>query len=491
MNDRRDIYAVINIGSSSLAGLLATKSPEGRVEPISAYRIPSGSCVRQGSIHNIEEAAQRISSLLDALSKDLPEEATITGVYVGLECRSMRSEHYDAFIDLGTEGSVVTPEHLLTLKDQVSDASYPGMTILSITEPRYSCDGKREPNPRGVRCHRLEAQYLLLIARQNIIINVRETIEDRLGLRLLGILPTPIAEATATMTMEEMALGCAYVNIGGGTTSITIYKERFPLALFVLPLGGNNITRDLTQLSIPLLDADAERMKVEHGSMNLSVSRTQEIVATSVDGTSTKRFSQLEVNRYINARILEILSNVVSIIHEAGCSESIPKGFVFAGGVTKTDYFYETLRKLSPEYRKASLRRDIYEEGSNTDLLEHYITEIALAYQATEPSVIYTLRPLDSLLHEESSPAPAEPAPPVSEPLAEEEAKTYTYTTIGEVQAPSVAEADEDDFEDDDDFEDEELPHDERPKAKKSWSIDTLKKGLSSLFGTNDSGDDY
>ena len=488
MNDRRDIYAVINIGSSSLAGLLATKSPEGRVEPISAYRIPSGGCVRQGSIHNIEEAAQRISSLLDALSKDLPEEATITGVYVGLECRSMRSEHYDAFIDLGPEGSVVTPEHLLTLKDQVNDASYPGMTILSVTEPRYLCDGKREPNPRGVRCRRLEAQYLLLVARQNIIINVRETIEDRLGLRLLGILPTPIAEATATMTLEEMALGCAYVNIGGGTTSITIYKERFPLALFVLPLGGNNITRDLTQLSIPLLDADAERMKVEHGSMNLSVSRTQEIVATSVDGSSTKRFSQIEVNRYINARILEILSNVVSIIHEAGCSESIPKGFVFAGGVTKTDYFYETLRKLSPEYRKASLRRDIYEEGSNTALLEHYITEIALAYQATEPSVTYTLRPLDSLLQEEPTPAPVEPATSVSEPLAEEEAKTYTYTTIGEAQVAPIEEADEDDF---DEEEYEEPTHEERSKHKRSWSFDSVMKGINSLFGSNDSGDDY
>jgi len=488
MNDRRDIYAVINIGSSSLAGLLATKSPEGRVEPISAYRIPSGGCVRQGSIHNIEEAAQRISSLLDALSKDLPEEATITGVYVGLECRSMRSEHYDAFIDLGPEGSVVTPEHLLTLKDQVNDASYPGMTILSVTEPRYLCDGKREPNPRGVRCRRLEAQYLLLVARQNIIINVRETIEDRLGLRLLGILPTPIAEATATMTLEEMALGCAYVNIGGGTTSITIYKERFPLALFVLPLGGNNITRDLTQLSIPLLDTDAERMKVEHGSMNLSVSRTQEIVATSVDDTSTKRFSQIEVNRYINARILEILSNVVSIIHEAGCSESIPKGFVFAGGVTKTDYFYETLRKLSPEYRKASLRRDIYEEGSNTALLEHYITEIALAYQATEPSVTYTLRSLDSLLQEEPTPAPVEPATSVSEPLAEEEAKTYTYTTIGEAQVTPIEEADEDDF---DEEEYEEPTHEERSKHKRSWSFDSVMKGINSLFGSNDSGDDY
>ena len=102
MNDRRDsIYAVINIGSTSLSGMLATKSPQGRVVPIAAHRVPTAGCVRQGSIHNIEEAAKRIFLLLDKLSTALPEEAQISGVYVGLECRSMRSERYDSFIDLG------------------------------------------------------------------------------------------------------------------------------------------------------------------------------------------------------------------------------------------------------------------------------------------------------------------------------------------------------------------------------------------------------
>ena len=493
MNDRRDsIYAVINIGSTSLSGMLTTKSPQGRVVPIAAHRIPTAGCVRQGSIHNIEEAAKRISSLLDKLSTALPQEAQISGVYVGLECRSMRSERYDSFIDLGEEGSVVTPEHLLTLKDQVSDASYPGMTILSITEPRYRCDGKREPNPRGVRCRRLEAQYLLIVARQNIIVNVRETIEDRLGLRLLGILPTPIAEAAATMTMEEMALGCAYVNIGGGTTSIAIYQERFPVALFVLPLGGNNVTRDLTQLSVPLLESDAENLKINQGSMNLSVSRTEEIIATSADGSSTKHFSQLEVNRYISARILEILNNVVSIIHEAGCGESIPKGFVFAGGVTKTNYFFETLRKLSPEYRKASLRRDIYEEGVDNNLLANYITEIALAAQASEPGVTYELRPLESLLQEQPTTRSSESAEPIVQPKEEEE-ESYTYTTISEAQHLPLDD-DEDDFFD---YREESYRHEEKrePKEKGPSAFERLKsglsKGISSLFGESDGGDDY
>ena len=496
MNDRRDsIYAVINIGSTSLSGMLATKSPQGRVVPIAAHRVPTAGCVRQGSIHNIEETAKRISTLLDKLSTALPEEAQISGVYVGLECRSMRSERYDSFIDLGEEGSVVTPEHLLTLKDQVSDASYPGMTILSITEPRYRCDGKRESNPRGVRCRRLEAQYLLIVARQNIIINVRETIEDRLGLRLLGILPTPIAEAAATMTIEEMALGCAYVNIGGGTTSIAIYQERFPVALYVLPLGGNNVTRDLTQLSVPLLEADAEKLKIERGSMNLSISRTQEIEAKSADGSTTKRFSQLEVNRYISARILEILSNVVSIIHEAGCSESIPKGFVFAGGVTKTDHFFETLRKLSPEYREVSLRRDIYEDVSQKDLLSEYITEIALAAQATEPGVSYELRPLESLLQEQPEVRSSEPTEPVQEPKESEE-ESYTYTTISEAQRVPLDD-DEDDYfdyseeEEDEDEEDTKRETKRERKEKKSWSLNSFINSINGLFGANDGGDDF
>ncbi len=252
------------------------------------------------------------------------------------------------------------------------------------------------------------------------------------------------------------------------------------------------MTRDLTQLSVPLLESDAENLKINQGSMNLSVSRTEEIIATSADGSSTKHFSQLEVNRYISARILEILNNVVSIIHEAGCGESIPKGFVFAGGVTKTNYFFETLRKLSPEYRKASLRRDIYEEGVDSNLLANYITEVALAAQASEPGVTYELRPLESLLQEQPTTRPSEPAEPVIQPKEEEE-ESYTYTTISEAQHLPLDD-DEDDFFD---YREESYRHEEKrePKEKGPSAFERLKsglsKGISSLFGESDGGDDY
>ena len=417
MNERRDsIYAVINLGSSYLSGLLAYKGSDGRVEPITAHRIPTHGCIRQGCIHNIEEAARLISLLIDRLSESLPDGASITGVYVGLECRSMHAETYLASIQLGEDGRIVTQDDLKTLEDEVNQAKYSGMEILSVTDPRYRADGKREYTPRGVRCRQLEATYQLVVARQNIITNVEETITKRLGLHLLGIIPTPIAEAVATLTTEESALGCAYVNIGGGTTSIAIYQERLLSALYILPLGGDNITRDLTHLNTRLLESDAELLKLQHGSMNTSVSKTLQIEATSTTGGQSKTFSQLDINRYIDARVREILKNVISIIDEAGFGANVPKGLILAGGVTRTDYFYETLRKLRFEFREARLRRDVYAEGVSPEFVEEYASVIALAWGAKKEGVSYEVLPLETLMEERPEPAfstiePSRPSP--------------------------------------------------------------------------------
>ena len=186
---------------------------------------------------------------------------------------------------------------------------------------------------------------------------------------------------------------------------------------------------------------------------------------------------------------------MVSIIHEAGCGESIPKGFVFAGGVTKTDHFFETLRKLSPEYREVSLRRDIYEDVPQKDLLSEYITEIALAAQASEPGVSYELRPLESLLQEQPEVRSSEPTEPVEEPKEAEE-ESYTYTTISEAQRVPLDDDEDDYFDYSEEEEDEEEEDTKREtkrerKEKKSWSLNSFINSINGLFGANDGGDDF
>lgn len=467
MNDGRDnIYVVIHLGSTNLMGLVAHKNSDGQILPIRAHQLPTGGCIRQGCIHNIEEAARLIGLLIDTLSEALSPEQTITGVYVGLECRSMQAETFRAQMSLGAEGRIVTQDDLQTLRDEVNEAEYPGMKILSITDPRYRADGKREYTPRGVRCQRLEADYQLILVRQNIIANIEETIQGRLGLHILGILPTPIAEAGAILSTEESALGCAYVNIGGGTTSIAIYQERLLSALYILPIGGINVTRDLTHLNNRLMEADAELLKVRYGSMDTSVARGEQIQLASTGGGEPKAFSQLDVNRYISARIREILKNVISIIDEAGFGEAVPKGIVFSGGVTHTRHFYETLRKLRFEYREGALRRDVYDERVTPEFAEEYASVLALATRATEPGVTFEARPLDSLLEEPE--AKAKPSATVSR---EEPELDYTFEDHDQVR-----------------IEEDEPTKTSRslPQSRKSTWFSSIKGRVMDLFDTDE-----
>jgi cell division protein FtsA len=61
-----------------------------------------------------------------------------------------------------------------------------------------------------------------------------------------------------------MQLGVTVVDMGGGTTSIAVFREGQAVYTAVLPIGGQHVTTDIARgLSTPL--ANAERMKTLYG----------------------------------------------------------------------------------------------------------------------------------------------------------------------------------------------------------------------------------
>lgn len=453
MNEgREDIFVVINIGSSWLSGILARKHSDGRVRPIHACRVPAAGAIRQGCIHNMDAAARYITQIVDELTSHLSDDASIQGVYVGLDCRSMHSETFTASLQLGSEPREIKQADLEALREQVDQAHYEGQRILAITDPRYLVDGRREYTPRGVMGRRIEAQYKVIVVRQNILAHIEELIA-RLELQLLGTLPAPLVEARATLTTEESALGCAYINMGGGTTSIAIYKERLLQGLFIIPLGGQCVTRDLTSLPTPLLEKDAELLKISEGSMDTSIPRGEIIERMSPESGKAIRIDRLELNRFVDARVRELLWNCVHLIHESGNEANVSRGLVFAGGVTRTRFFYETLEQLNFEYRRGTLRREVYDERlelqpegatGGINYLGDYMSELALAWWAQKSGVSYQLRDLDTFMQDEPEPTPAattQYAAPVEEP--QRAADDFTFEPLDQKLRGYLEEAEE------------------------------------------------
>ncbi len=71
----------------------------------------------------------------------------------------------------------------------------------------------------------------------------------------------PLVTANAVLTESERRSGCALIDFGADTTTISVYKNNILRFLTVLPLGGNSITRDITTLQME--EEEAERLKKE------------------------------------------------------------------------------------------------------------------------------------------------------------------------------------------------------------------------------------
>ena len=478
------IFAVIALGSSYIRGMIASKLPNGRVNPIAYCQRNSKGCIIHGYIHNITDAAAIIGSIVDELNSKL-QGLVIDRVYVGLDCQSMRSNLFKTKKDYGTEGIILEAEHIESLREEALKKSYSRQSVLKIASPCYYVDGKRENNPKGVRCHLLEATYQLITVREEVERNLYEVFENKLGLTVEEVLINPLAEAQVSLTREEMSIGCAYINIGGGTTSISLYRDKLLKALYILPLGGQNVTKDLTNLK--LLEQDAEAVKIGYGSVNLEVDKEERITAASANGTGDRVLHKYDVNRYIQARMEEITENIKALIQEID-PELMIAYLIFSGGATYLSGYIESLN-LDVNGRKAKVRPDILSESAEEELLKNYQTALGLVVMATNNCVKSDVQDLDVVFN----PTVEEP----QEELQEEESSTEegvqledeeergdrTFIDEGEESEEEYDDEESEEFEEDEDeYEDEDV----QKESKVSQMFHTLRTSLKGLFSTNE-----
>lgn len=478
------IFAVIALGSSYIRGMIASKLPNGRVNPIAYCQRNSKGCIIHGYIHNITDAAAIIGSIVDELNSKL-QGLVIDRVYVGLDCQSMRSNLFKTKKDYGTEGIILEAEHIESLREEALKKSYSRQSVLKIASPCYYVDGKRENNPKGVRCHLLEATYQLITVREEVERNLYEVFENKLGLTVEEVLINPLAEAQVSLTREEMSIGCAYINIGGGTTSISLYRDKLLKALYVLPLGGQNVTRDLTNLK--LLEQDAEAVKIGYGSVNLEVDKEERITAASANGTGDRVLHKYDVNRYIQARMEEITENIKALIQEID-PELMIAYLIFSGGATYLSGYIESLN-LDVNGRQAKVRPDILSESAEDELLKNYQTALGLVVMATNNCVKSDVQDLDVVFN----PTVEEPQEEIQEEESsteegiqledEEERGDRTFIDEGEESEEEYDDEESEEFEEDEDeYEDEDV----QKESKVSQMFHTLRTSLKGLFSTNE-----
>lgn len=315
--------AAIEISSSKVIGVVGTMSPDGKLSVIATEQESFVECVRFGIVQNVDETAIRISNIINRLEqhKDIAPRK-ITGVYIGLSGRSLRSIEAQVEIHLPEE-TVINRDIVASLRRKAEDMAIDSSLEVIDAVPRFYTIGNRHTRePIGNLGNDIKATYDLIVCRPQIKRNIERTgITSRLGIKINDFVVTQLAVAALIPTESEKGLGCMLVDMGAETTSVTIYKDGQLLYFNTLPMGSRNITRDITTLQ--LLESTAEDYKVRSG----------DAMPGNVSAHNFHGVDSSDVSSLIVTRCEEIMINILEQIKYAGLTDSdLPGGIILVGG---------------------------------------------------------------------------------------------------------------------------------------------------------------
>lgn len=363
--DNERYVAAVEISSSKI--ICAVGRYDGRSQ-LRVEAVEQEDCkesVRYGIVQNLEETAIKLSRIIEKIQrKQAVAPRKISGLFVGLSGRSLRSISTDVKLMLPEE-TEIDDEILDRLRrNALQTAIDSSLEVVDAVPRNYFVDKNETSSPKGAIGKNISVTYDIIVCRPEIKRNLQRTIEDKTGIRIEGFVVTPLAAGHIVLSREEKHLGCMLVDMGAETTSVSIYTHGCLRYFATLPLGGRNITRDLTSLS--LLEERAEEIKITSGNAIAPENPSQ----LNLNGIKLS-----DVSNYIVARAEEIVANIVQQIEYAGIKETdIPGGIVCIGGAARLTGITELLSRQSGlNVRMGNLPDYIHLQGLSTppaDMLE-------------------------------------------------------------------------------------------------------------------------
>ena len=298
----KEFIVAIELGSSKMTGIAGQKNLDGSINVLAVVKESSSSFIRKGVVYNIDKTAQCLTSIIKKLENQLKTE--ITQVYVGVGGQSIRGVRNIISKDLPSE-TIVTQDMVIELMDANRNMTYQDQEILDAAVQEYKVGSQLQLDPVGIQATRLEGNFLNILERKSFYKNLNKCFETA-GIRVAEMYLAPLALADSVLTEAEKRSGCVLVDLGADTTTVSVYSKNILRHLAVIPLGGNNITKDIATLQME--ESDAERMKLKYASAFTDNNDIDNDLKYSID---TER--QIESRKFIEiveGRLEEIIENV-------------------------------------------------------------------------------------------------------------------------------------------------------------------------------------
>lgn len=340
--NHQDIYISLDIGSSSIKVLIGEMSDQ-QLHVIGVGNVKSNG-IRKGAIVDIDATVQSINKAIDQAER--MTGIKIEEVVLGVPANQTVLQQVKGVVAVNSDNREIGDEDLERVIESAQVMSIPPERELVNLIPRqFIVDNLDEiKDPRGMIGIRLEMDATMITTSKTLVHNVLRCVE-RAGLQIREIYLQPLAAGYFALTEDEKNQGTAFIDLGGGSTTVAVFEEGLLTHTGVIPVGGDHITKDLS-IVLKTPTEQAEKIKKQYGHAFYDDASDDELFEVPVVGTdTTDQYSQRYISEIIGVRLEELFELVLDELARLGVRD-LPGGVVITGGVAQLEGLAQLARQV-------------------------------------------------------------------------------------------------------------------------------------------------
>ncbi len=321
----------LDIGTRSIVGTVGYRKQNNQF-------IVMAQCIREhetrammdGQIHDIAQVSETIRSVKEELERQIGRK--LTQVCIAAAGRVLKTVQVEAEYDFISE-TTINEEHIQsldligvekayeTLREEFKEEKI-NFYCVGYSVIHYTLNGYQMAKLLGHKGNKIGTQLLATFLPDEVINGLYSAVEAA-GLEVVCLTLEPIAAINVAIPERFRLLNIAMVDVGAGTSDISITKDGSIVAYGMIPFAGDEIT-----------EAIAQRYLVEFNvaeAMKTSCLKKKSVSYKDIMGTKYKLSSE-EILESVSDVVHKITKSVADKIIELNGGKSVSAVFVVGGG---------------------------------------------------------------------------------------------------------------------------------------------------------------
>lgn len=325
----------LDIGSENICATMSTENENKEFEVLNfVCKITEG--VKKGKIIDPALVMNNVKLCLQELENVTGNN--IEGIYLGIGSENCRI--------VSSKGYVYLEDDLSISERHIQNAYLNGKNI-TVNEDEYIVDGIVNffyieeqgfiKNPLGLKANKLEIDLDLVISKKNIISSLKSVVLGA-GYEVKGMTLSIDSLKNIFLSDSTLLNNVALINVGAEKTEIALYKCNQLKEIGFIPLGGKNISKDLS-ICLSIDEQLGERLKLECSNEYISM------VDESIINLGNKEVDSKFIYEIMDARLTEIIEYIHREIQNSGFYDEIDLLFIAGDGISYFENIHDKVKK--------------------------------------------------------------------------------------------------------------------------------------------------